>query len=938
MNISKKIALCTTAVVCGTLVVAAVFFDPRFQPIGSASTYVLSKPGLADGQAKLFRPYFDDSNWWGDLQSYNVDDTGAIATVANWSARALLDARSYTSRKIFTRRLDGTAVMFDYASLSAEQRSALRNQNLLDFIHGDTSNEGGAFRNRVTVLGDIINSSAVYIEYDEATLSENRLAVGANDGMLHVFNAATGVEEMAYIPSEVIGNLALLADWAYFDSHRYYVDGQITVRQIILDDGSTRRVLVGGLGAGGQAFYALNMTDNDNLTDMDLTDRLLWEISDDSPGMADLGFSYSRPLITRVKAPDDDSRWAVIFSNGYGNTLPDSAVGSGSAVLFVVDLYTGELIRKIDTYSGDADDPNGASSPSAIDLNVDGIVDYVYAGDLDGHVWRFDLTSDNPAQWGVSFGGSPFFTAINSQDLVQAITIPPRVLRHPDGGLLVLVGTGRTLSAVDADPTVDQVYSIYGLRDRLDGDRPDMDNLVIQDLTETTYNNALVRTSSNFSIDSETNDGWLVDLISGERILTALQIRSGRVVFSSTNPTIIDGEIWVNEINYLTGGAPTVIIYDMDANGDLDFDDNIDGNGDGDTYDVEDRITGLYQGQGLVVSSPMLATLSATSGTYFVNRIDASTLPVVTFDDPGIIGGHFDVDTTSYISAIGTGDTDAHIHEYDDKHDVKGVDYFQFLDDKLHNIDEDVDGDQRFKILVVNADRSPGGRLSVNYIYDENDPFSYWRVTDYDGIPHELLDVFTLSGLDGTTHLTELGLHFDRNAILDKGLIPTKTGCVRSNTLSTNGEWRNGALTIWAVAVDEDGYDAFSLTYDADDPSKIVGIEDGLLFESTLFWHWKGPCAHEYDSLDDLVDPDDAESETVWEKYFILTLKETKGKVKKEDKGKKKDKKKKGGDDDPEETTEVVAEAEVEAPSMLTTTSPVGNLSNPNRTSWTEFK
>ena len=260
MNISKKIALCTTAVVCGTLVVAAVFFDPRFQPIGSASTYVLSKPGLADGQAKLFRPYFDDSNWWGDLESYSVDGTGAIATVANWSARALLDARSYTSRKIFTRRLDGTAVMFDYASLSAEQRSALRNQNLLDFIHGDTSNEGGAFRNRVTVLGDIINSPAVYIEYDESNLSENRLAVGANDGMLHVFNAATGVEEMAYIPSEVIGNLALLADWAYFDSHRYYVDGPITVRQIILDDGSTRRVLVGGLGAGGQAFYALNMT------------------------------------------------------------------------------------------------------------------------------------------------------------------------------------------------------------------------------------------------------------------------------------------------------------------------------------------------------------------------------------------------------------------------------------------------------------------------------------------------------------------------------------------------------------------------------------------------------------------------------------------------------------------------------------------------------
>ena len=220
-------------------VIAAPVFDPTgSQPIGYATPIALSKEGLADGKTKMFRPSFDDGAWWGDIESLNVTATGEVTDkngvvissttttyTPNWSATKLLDARDFKTRVIITNTGEyKSAVRFDkLTNLTNTQQAALKNsQDLIDFLRGDRSKEDGTtYRKRTHVLGDIIQSSLLYVPYnsDLNNLSGNLLFVGAYDGMLHAFDADTGEEKFAYIPGALVPNLYSLADPAYPDAH-----------------------------------------------------------------------------------------------------------------------------------------------------------------------------------------------------------------------------------------------------------------------------------------------------------------------------------------------------------------------------------------------------------------------------------------------------------------------------------------------------------------------------------------------------------------------------------------------------------------------------------------------------------------------------------------------------------------------------------------------
>ena len=320
------------------------------------------------------------------------------------------------------------------------------------------------FRDRSSVLGDIVSSGTVYVHQDNFGYGGDLIAVdgggstyktyvegkakdsnppvvyvGANDGMLHAFNAKIdvadggGQELFAYVPAGVYGNLSALTDPAYGKSHKFFVDGTPTVGDVYI--GGWKTYLVGGLRKGGKSIYALDITDPVNFS----ATNVKWEFKDDN----DLGFTFSQPQIAAISA----NQWAAIFGNGYNST-------NGNAVLYIVNLANGSSIKKITVPSnqsscGNALPGNGLSTPYAFDEKGDGIVDVIYAGDLQGQLWRFDKSS---GEWAVGNGGAPLFTACNASNQAQSITAQPKAARI-DSKTMVYFGTGRYLIADPNDPT-----------------------------------------------------------------------------------------------------------------------------------------------------------------------------------------------------------------------------------------------------------------------------------------------------------------------------------------------------------------------------------------------------------------------------------------------------------------------------------------------------
>jgi len=415
----------------------------------------------------MFQSTFNSDGWTGDVKAYPVNaTTGSISETPEWSAADRLDAMLLTSRKIATYSGAG-GIPFSFDSLTDTQKTDLDEnwqvddtnaRNILKFLRGDRLLESlneGTLRDRFSVLGDIVHSSPVF--------ENGVLYTGANDGMLHAFSATTGSEIFAYIPDLVFENLKNLADPTFHGNHTYYVDLSPVIQPGVDQGASTMTLLVGGLGKGGKGYYALDITGINASTsfasDGNVADRVLWEYGND----ADLGYSFTRPVI--VDSNDDDlnadgTGWIVIVGNGYNSE-------NGKAVLLILDPSDGTVLKSIDTGVGSC---NGLSTPVAIDVDYDDRVDYVYAGDLRGNLWKFDLTNPDHTQWGVAYDDGvgnpqPIFQALG-----QPITTKPDVMRHPTKhGYLVVFGTGKYLGITDfSDTSLNTIYGIWDYGDDTD--------------------------------------------------------------------------------------------------------------------------------------------------------------------------------------------------------------------------------------------------------------------------------------------------------------------------------------------------------------------------------------------------------------------------------------------------------------------------------------
>lgn len=438
-----------------------------------------------------------------------------------WRASDVLPAPS--ARQIFTMwngaSPRSSVVAFTAATLDSAQLTQLTTPlgtaaDIVAYLRGDTSKEvsaGGVFRDRPlltppapagrkNVLGTIGNAAPIYTKdldwgYDflpastasVSTGRESYLAylranqgnstnpgrpglvwTGSNGGMFHAFDAETGVEKFAYVPRSVIPNLAPLVDPEY--THRYLVDGPPAQGDAFIrtpTDTVTRwrTVVVSSLGAGGRAVFAIDATDPNNLD----ASSVLWELDEQSLSSSDyekLGHVLGPAIVARVKdnTHPNGGRWVAVFGNG-----PES--DEKSAALFIVDLETGGVVRVLDTRNGNPSNPNGLSAPAPLfDANRQLIA--VYAGDLRGNLWKFDLSGANPSSWNVAFNGNPLFTTRSPSDVgpatsrgrPQPIFAKPLLRVHPDGGVMVLFGTGKLISPGDRES--EDVQTFYGIWDK----------------------------------------------------------------------------------------------------------------------------------------------------------------------------------------------------------------------------------------------------------------------------------------------------------------------------------------------------------------------------------------------------------------------------------------------------------------------------------------
>jgi len=488
--------------------------------IGSIASQQFSQAGVAASATDLtvgtkkFIPFYISGTWWGNLQMKDIVtssvDWQVIATDGNGQPTGATTLPAPASRKIFVwtdatkQGLDFTYTNITTAANSLKgtntnmQMSNAVTSDIIDYLRGVRTKEGAGMRKRPAVLGDLVNSTPAYIrnntnpQYEKlpastpglttyaaymaskAARTEGVVFVGGNDGMLHAFGEGYGSnmggrEVFAYVPRSVLGKLEALTDSGYPYAHTYMVDGPmmevdayLTTPNLTGGGTSTgwRNLVVGTAGAGAKSVFALNATDPLLMNGK----AILWEVNADPafpvmPGNSTTSFAELGNVLTKAQSGITVSgNWVTIFGNGYDSK-------SGKASLFVVETGTGKLLKEIQT---DNTTGNGLGGVRLVYNDKRQIIG-VYAGDLKGRLWKFDLSGATSSAWGLGNGGVALFTALSGATPLP-ITGAPAVIERTDQpgfipSYIVIVATGKLFEAADPSVTT-PIQQVYGLWDR----------------------------------------------------------------------------------------------------------------------------------------------------------------------------------------------------------------------------------------------------------------------------------------------------------------------------------------------------------------------------------------------------------------------------------------------------------------------------------------
>jgi type IV pilus assembly protein PilY1 len=450
----------------------------------------------------------------------NADGT-LNRNVYHWAGHTKLTQTAAADRVIITNSNNSTGVAFTWAALSdAIKTTAFGGTDAtaeakLNWLRGsrvDESPSGLRFRKRNvnSIMGPVVNSNPTVMSRPNADyfggafpgygafVSANRtrqtiLWVGAGDGMLHGFDASTnatqgGTPIMSYVPQLVHSRLQ---EWVQPATEKVqsFVDGTPFTADVLLGSTITlssapgydagapapagwRTYVFASLGRGAKGMFALDATTPANLTVANAASIFKWQFSEADDASGDLGYNLSQigspSRVSEAASPVakmNNGKFAVLMPNGVNST-------SGRAALYILfangptagTWATGTNYVKLVADTGIG---NGLAQPTWIDTNNDGVADYIYAGDLRGNLWKFDVSNPNPAAWGLAYGGRPLYAARSTDNITPLpITTAPEYRFHPLGGVVINVATGKSISNADFPDTSGKVNGIFGIWDK----------------------------------------------------------------------------------------------------------------------------------------------------------------------------------------------------------------------------------------------------------------------------------------------------------------------------------------------------------------------------------------------------------------------------------------------------------------------------------------
>lgn len=502
-------------------------FDEIFSRATTAARSIAGAAAASTNVAQtgttIYSAKFDTSSWSGDVvaEPFTFSSSHVLQVgTPTWSAAERLDGMTSpaTNRKIFIGVPGGssspTATLFTWAAIDTAMRANLDKadpasvadglgENRLNFLRGDRTQEGNPFRVRTSLLGDIVNSNVTFsgppsLAYTGTGYTAFRAAndtrkpavfAGANDGMLHAFDAANGNELFAYIPSWMGPRLSAIAGTSFTNNHQVYVDAPSVVgeAQVASAGAATdwKTVLVSGTGGGGPGVFALDVSKPENFD----ASHVMWEFtrSDDE----DMGQVVGVPKILKLRISATAYRWFAVVASGVNNYVPDAAglfssTGKPALFLLALDKPAGtawalgtnyyKISLPVDS-TLDATHPSGLVNFTPL-YGSQGEVTDIYMGDLRGNLWKLAFTGIYPANWDLNHlsffnkgtSGSPnpypMYIARDASSNLQPITSAPTLFQGPIvSGIetfYVVFGTGKYLEAGDKiSSAINTMYAVF---------------------------------------------------------------------------------------------------------------------------------------------------------------------------------------------------------------------------------------------------------------------------------------------------------------------------------------------------------------------------------------------------------------------------------------------------------------------------------------------